>query len=61
MGLVLVPEGRQLFTDMTVYENLEMGASNKRLTVSRGNLKRVYEMFPRLKERSSQKAGTQWS
>jgi branched-chain amino acid transport system ATP-binding protein len=30
MGLVLVPEGRQLFTDMSVYENLEMGASNKR-------------------------------
>ena len=59
MGLVLVPEGRQLFTDMTVYENLEMGASNKRAHgKARENLKRVYEMFPRLKERSSQKAGT---
>ena len=59
MGLVMVPEGRQLFTDMTVYENLEMGASNKRATPKlKENLERVYEMFPRLKERESQKAGT---
>jgi len=59
MGLVLVPEGRQLFTDMTVYENLEMGASNKRATSKmKDNLERVYEMFPRLKEREAQKAGT---
>jgi branched-chain amino acid transport system ATP-binding protein len=59
MGLVLVPEGRQLFTDMTIYENLEMGASNQRARPKfAGNLERVYEMFPRLKERSNQKAGT---
>jgi branched-chain amino acid transport system ATP-binding protein len=59
MGLVLVPEGRQLFTDMTVYENLEMGASNQRAKPNFArNLERVYEMFPRLQERSSQKAGT---
>jgi branched-chain amino acid transport system ATP-binding protein len=59
MGLVLVPEGRQLFTDMTIYENLEMGASNHRARPHFArNLERVYEMFPRLKERSSQKAGT---
>ena len=59
MGLVLVPEGRQLFTDMSVYENLEMGASNKRATPKfNDNLERVYEMFPRLKEREIQKAGT---
>jgi len=59
MGLVLVPEGRQLFTDMTVYENLEMGASNHRAKPNFArNLERVYEMFPRLQERSSQKAGT---
>jgi branched-chain amino acid transport system ATP-binding protein len=59
MGLVLVPEGRQLFTDMTIYENLEMGASNQhaRPKFAR-NLERVYAMFPRLKERSIQKAGT---
>ena len=59
MGLVLVPEGRQLFTDMTVQENLEMGATPKRAraAVAR-NLERVYGFFPRLKERSQQKAGT---
>ncbi|NWG34947.1 MAG: ABC transporter ATP-binding protein [Chloroflexi bacterium] len=59
MGLVLVPEGRQLFTDMTVHENLEMGATNQRARPNfQRNLERVYEMFPRLKERSRQKAGT---
>lgn len=59
MGLVMVPEGRQLFTDMTVYENLEMGASNPRaLPRMRGNVDRVFTMFPRLKERREQKAGT---
>lgn len=59
MGLVLVPEGRQLFTDMTVYENLEMGATNQRARPNvHKNLDRVYEMFPRLKERSDQKGGT---
>lgn len=59
MGLVLVPEGRQLFTDMTVYENLEMGATNQRARPKfQKNLERVYEMFPRLKERQAQKAGT---
>lgn len=59
MGLILIPEGRQLFTDMTVDENLEMGASPKR---SRAHVKKnrdlVYTIFPRLKERSSQHAGT---
>ncbi|MGW8249966.1 MAG: ABC transporter ATP-binding protein [Anaerolineales bacterium] len=59
LGLILVPEGRQLFTDMSVYENLEMGASTKRATSKFDkNLERVYEMFPRLKERQRQKAGT---
>jgi branched-chain amino acid transport system ATP-binding protein len=59
MGLVLVPEGRQLFTDMSVYENLEMGATNQRARPNiRRNLDRVYQMFPRLKERNVQKAGT---
>lgn len=59
MGVVLVPEGRQLFTDMSVEENLEMGASPKRARDHiQKNLGLVYEMFPRLKERSAQKAGT---
>jgi branched-chain amino acid transport system ATP-binding protein len=59
LGLVLVPEGRQLFTDMSVYENLEMGASNRRARSKvKNNLEKVYSMFPRLSERHAQKAGT---
>jgi branched-chain amino acid transport system ATP-binding protein len=59
LGLVLVPEGRQLFTEMTVLENLEMGAFAKRTHANRKhNLERVYELFPRLYERRVQKAGT---
>ena len=59
MGLTLVPEGRQLFTDMTVEENLEMGATNRRARPKmKQNLEQVYVMFPRLKERRAQKAGT---
>lgn len=58
-GLVLVPEGRQLFTEMSVEENLEMGASVARAKAHmKRNLERVYEMFPRLKERQNQKSGT---
>ncbi len=58
-GLVLVPEGRQLFTHMTVQENLEMGASPKRARADiQRNLELVFEMFPRLKDRRNQKAGT---
>ena len=58
-GLVLIPEGRQLFTNMTVDENLEMGAYTSR--GARGyadRLDRVFTLFPRLKERRKQKAGT---
>ena len=59
MGLVLVPEGRQLFSDMAVEENLEMGAAPKRAKPRFDyNLKRVYEIFPRLEERRRQKART---
>jgi branched-chain amino acid transport system ATP-binding protein len=58
-GMVLVPEGRQLFTEMTVYENLEMGAFSPRARTSfKQNLDKVYELFPRLQERAHQKAGT---
>ena len=57
-GIVLVPEGRQLFPSMSVYENLEMGAFSKRAKAHFDeNLERVYDMFPRLKERADQKAG----
>lgn len=58
-GLVLVPEGRQLFGDMTVEENLELGAYAKRARANyTRNLERVFSYFPRLKERRNQKAGT---
>ncbi len=58
-GLCLVPEGRRLFTTMTVLENLEMGAyirKDKTKTVE--ELEKVFHLFPRLKERQKQKAGT---
>ena len=58
-GLVLVPEGRQLFTDMTVEENLEMGAFTRRGRARYAqSLDQVYTLFPRLKERRRQRAGT---
>jgi branched-chain amino acid transport system ATP-binding protein len=58
-GLVLVPEGRQLFTEMSVYENLEMGAISRRArSHTQRNVERVFELLPRLKERRAQKAGT---
>ena len=59
LGLVLVPEGRQLFTDMTIIENLELGAVNRRARGSlKQNLERVMEIFPRLKERRDQRTAT---
>ena len=58
-GLIYIPEGRQLFPDMTVLENLEMGAYTKRARVKmKENLEYVFTLFPRLKERINQKAGT---
>lgn len=58
-GIVQVPEGRQLFTEMTVLENLEMGAFNKETKAHfQENLRRSYEWFPKLEERSKQAAGT---
>jgi branched-chain amino acid transport system ATP-binding protein len=59
LGLVLVPEGRQLFTDMTVLENLELGATARRARARfNHNLERVFDIFPRLKERRNQRSGT---
>jgi branched-chain amino acid transport system ATP-binding protein len=58
-GLILVPEGRQLFTTMTVAENLQMGATPERARPQvQANTEKVYGLFPRLKERLNQKAGT---
>jgi branched-chain amino acid transport system ATP-binding protein len=58
-GLAMIPEGRLIFSDMTVEENLLMGAYPKpcRAAYVR-NLERVYELFPRLKERHRQVAGS---
>jgi branched-chain amino acid transport system ATP-binding protein len=50
-GLALVPEGRQIFTQLTVEENLVATARQSAATASQWNLERVYELFPRLKER----------
>jgi branched-chain amino acid transport system ATP-binding protein len=58
-GLVLVPEGRQLYSTMSVQENLEMGAFSKRgRRRFAQRLDQIYTLFPRLKERRHQKAGT---
>ena len=57
--IVQVPEGRQLFTEMTVLENLQMGAYDKQTEADfEKNLKRCYEWFPKLEERAKQAAGT---
>ena len=58
-GIVQVPEGRQLFTEMTVLENLQMGAFNKETKAHfQENLERCYKWFPKLEERAKQAAGT---
>jgi branched-chain amino acid transport system ATP-binding protein len=59
MGIIQIPEGRQLFPSMTVLENLEMGALNRRAGLEKKkNLERVFQLFPRLRERKTQHAGT---
>ncbi len=57
-GLALVPEGRRVFAQMTVEENLEMGAFTRDKSQVPASLEKVYELFPRLKERRRQVAGT---
>ena len=56
-GLAHVPEGRRIFLQMSVQENLEMGAFTKK-DVSKEDLERMFTLFPRLKERRKQIAGT---
>jgi branched-chain amino acid transport system ATP-binding protein len=60
LGIALVPEGRRVFPFLTVRENLELGGFKNRKDGAkvRGMIERVFEMFPRLRERSSQNAGT---
>ena len=57
-GLILVPEGRLIFPDMTVLENLKIGAYLRRDRDVEADIKHVYKLFPRLKERAWQMAGT---
>lgn len=58
-GIVLVPEGRQVFPNLTVEENLVLGAFTiKSKDIIKNNMNLAYELFPRLKERYWQKAGT---
>ncbi len=58
MGLAQSPEGRRIFPRMTVFENLQMGASVAGMTHFDRDLERVCVMFPRLKERLQQRGGT---
>lgn len=59
LGIAHVPEGRQVFKELSVYENLEVGAqSPKAIAEASRNLEQIYTLFPILKERSSQLAGT---
>jgi len=58
-GIALAPEGRHCFPRMTVRENLDLGAYRRRKDAAVvDDLERVFELFPRLKEREKQKAGT---
>jgi len=58
MGLIHVPEGRKLFPNLSVKENLELGSYRRGRLNRATNLERVMEIFPKLKERISQTAGT---
>lgn len=59
LGMAHVPEGRRVFADLSVYENLKMGAYTRKDKVEiEKTLDHVYERFPRLKERKNQLAGT---
>jgi branched-chain amino acid transport system ATP-binding protein len=58
LGISQAPEGRRIFPRMTVLENLELGAFLRNDTSIRGDIDRVFALFPRLEERQRQKAGT---
>jgi branched-chain amino acid transport system ATP-binding protein len=59
LGIGHIPEGRRVFPEMTVKENLEMGAyTRKNAKEAKRQLDHIFELFPRLKERVSQRAGT---
>jgi branched-chain amino acid transport system ATP-binding protein len=58
MGVIHIPEGRKLFPQMTVRENLQIGAFSPALRRRKENLERVFRLFPILKDREKQDAGT---
>jgi branched-chain amino acid transport system ATP-binding protein len=57
-GLIQVPEGRKIFPNLSVLENLELGSFTRARGQRAVNLERVFAIFPRLKERTAQLAGT---
>lgn len=57
-GLIQVPEGRKVFPNLSVAENLELGSFTRARARRSANLEKVFSIFPRLKERLSQRAGT---
>jgi branched-chain amino acid transport system ATP-binding protein len=57
-GIAIVPEGRRIFSGLTVKENLHMGGFFNTKSEIRKSQEHVYELFPRLKEREGQRAGT---
>jgi branched-chain amino acid transport system ATP-binding protein len=58
LGIGLVPQGRRIFPSLTVRENLVVAQQRERTTAKPWNMERIYAMFPRLRERHSQFAGT---
>src|SRR5262245_39713971 len=60
LGLNMVPEGRQIFADQTVWDNLNLGLNSRRLnnSAAQDRATYVFQLFPRLKERMKQQAGT---
>ncbi len=57
-GLVHVPEGRRIFPNMSVADNLDLGSYRRASAQRAANRERVFAMFPRLRERATQRAGT---
>jgi branched-chain amino acid transport system ATP-binding protein len=58
LGIGHAPEGRRIFSRLTVYENLQMGAFTRTRSEAQEDVERMYSLFPRLRERSSQQGGS---
>ncbi|MEO8570795.1 MAG: ABC transporter ATP-binding protein [Chloroflexota bacterium] len=57
-GIGHAPEGRRIFSRLTVYENLQMGAFTRTQAEAHEDIKRIYDLFPRLRERATQQGGS---